>query len=128
MLVEQDAAAPSRSNTATSARESRIGVTGVMVEAFNIIQDRISRARLAGDPPDMTLQPKLGHVGLTDFHRAVQAKPDEAVVFSWITWPDKATRDQAWSKSMEDDRMKNMQMPFDGKRMIYGGFAPIYEG
>ncbi len=51
-------------------REARIGITGVMVEAFNIIQDRIARARLAGDPPDLALQPKLGHVGLTDFHRA----------------------------------------------------------
>lgn len=53
-----------------SERESRLGITGVMVEAFNIIQDRISRARLAGDPPDLSLQPKLGHVGLTEFHRA----------------------------------------------------------
>jgi NTE family protein len=44
-----------------------------MVEAFNIIQDRISRARLAGDPPDMSLQPKLGHVGLSEFHRADEA-------------------------------------------------------
>jgi NTE family protein len=52
------------------ARESRLGITGVMVEAFNIIQDRISRARLAGDPPDLSLQPKLGHIGLTEFHRA----------------------------------------------------------
>lgn len=51
-------------------RESRLGITGVMVEAFNIIQDRISRARLAGDPPDISLQPKLGHIGLTEFHRA----------------------------------------------------------
>ena len=54
-------------------RESRIGITGVMVEAFNIIQDRISRARLAGDPPDLSLQPKLGHIGLTEFHRADEA-------------------------------------------------------
>ena len=54
----------------SSERESRLGITGVMVEAFNIIQDRISRARLAGDPPDLSLQPKLGHVGLTEFHRA----------------------------------------------------------
>ncbi|MFN4274219.1 MAG: patatin-like phospholipase family protein [Aliihoeflea sp.] len=54
-------------------REARIGITGVMVEAFNIIQDRISRARLAGDPPDLALQPKLGHIGLTDFHRAEEA-------------------------------------------------------
>ncbi|MGB6118290.1 MAG: patatin family protein [Mesorhizobium sp.] len=51
-------------------RESRIGITGVMVEAFNIIQDRISRARLAGDPPDLSLQPRLSHIGLTEFHRA----------------------------------------------------------
>jgi NTE family protein len=54
-------------------RESRIGITGVMVEAFNIIQDRISRARMAGDPPDLSLLPKLGHIGLTDFHRADEA-------------------------------------------------------
>jgi NTE family protein len=51
-------------------REAKLGITGVMVEAFNIIQDRISRARLAGDPPDLSLQPKLGHIGLTEFHRA----------------------------------------------------------
>ncbi|PAP93364.1 patatin family protein [Mesorhizobium wenxiniae] len=53
--------------------QTRLGITGVMVEAFNIIQDRISRARLAGDPPDMSLQPKLSHIGLTEFHRADEA-------------------------------------------------------
>jgi NTE family protein len=57
----------------TDEREARIGITGVMVEAFNIIQDRISRARLAGDPPDLALQPKLGHIGLSEFHRADEA-------------------------------------------------------
>jgi NTE family protein len=51
-------------------RESKLGVLTVMVEAFNIIQDRITRARLAGDPPDISLQPKLGHIGLSEFHRA----------------------------------------------------------
>ena len=56
-----------------SERESRLGITGVMVEAFNIIQDRISRARMAGDPPDIALLPKLGHIGLTEFHRADEA-------------------------------------------------------
>jgi NTE family protein len=71
LTVEQDAPAPGRHNADT--REARIGITGVMVEAFNIIQDRISRARLAGDPPDMSLQPKLGHIGLTEFHRADEA-------------------------------------------------------
>ena len=65
----------------------------------------------------------------TDFQRAVQAKPDETVVFSWIEWPDKATRDAGMQKMMKDPRM-NMAaelMPFDGKRMIFGGFAPVIE-
>lgn len=54
-------------------KEMRLGITGVMVEAFNIIQDRITRARLAGDPPDLSLQPKLSHIGLSEFHRADEA-------------------------------------------------------
>ena len=66
----------------------------------------------------------------TDFHMAVKAKEDEAVLFSFIEWPDKATRDAAMSKMddmMEDPRMdpKKNPMPFDGKRMIYGGFMPV---
>lgn len=68
---------------------------------------------------------------LTDFRKAVQAKHDETVVFSWIEWPDKATRDAAMGRMGElmksDDRLnpdKN-PMPFDGMRMIFGGFAPV---
>jgi uncharacterized protein YbaA (DUF1428 family) len=67
----------------------------------------------------------------TDFRRAVQAGEDEVVVFSWIEWPDKATRDAGMSRMSElmktDDRMNPEMnpMPFDGKRLIYGGFAPI---
>ena len=63
----------------------------------------------------------------TDFYKAVKAKDDEAVLFSWVEWPDKPTRDQAMSKVMADPRMKpeNNPMPFDGKRLIYGGFEPI---
>jgi uncharacterized protein YbaA (DUF1428 family) len=66
---------------------------------------------------------------LTDFRRAVQAKEDETVVFSWVEWPDKATRDAAVEKMMKDPRMnpETNPMPFDGKRMIFGGFAPILE-
>ena len=63
----------------------------------------------------------------TDFKRAVQATPEETIVFSWITWPDKKTRDAGWDKMMKDDRMMKMEMPFDGKRMIYGGFAQVFE-
>lgn len=70
---------------------------------------------------------------LTDFRRAVQATADEVVVFSWIEWPNKAVRDAGMGK-MESlmtsdprfDPAKN-PMPFDGKRMIYGGFAPVVE-
>lgn len=73
LVAERDAPAPRTSPPQHSERDSRLGITGVMVEAFNIIQDRISRARLAGDPPDLSLQPKLGHIGLTEFHRAEES-------------------------------------------------------
>lgn len=52
---------------------TKLGMTAVMVQAFNIIQDRISRARLAGDPPDLQLHPKLSDIGLSEFHRAGEA-------------------------------------------------------
>ncbi|MEL7150978.1 MAG: DUF1428 domain-containing protein [Pseudomonadota bacterium] len=61
---------------------------------------------------------------VTDFRRAVELKEDETVVFSWTIWPDKATRDAAWAKMMEDDTPPDT-MPFDGKRMIFGGFEPL---
>ena len=65
----------------------------------------------------------------TDFRRAVKATEDETVVFSWIEWPDKATRDAAMQKMMADPRMDQATnpMPFDGARMIYGGFQPVVE-
>ncbi len=64
---------------------------------------------------------------LTDFRKAVQATGDETVVFSWIEWPDKATRDAGMAKVMSDPRMDPAinPMPFDGKRMIFGGFVPV---
>ena len=66
---------------------------------------------------------------LTDFRRAVQATAEESVVFSWVEWPDKATRDEGMKKMMEDPRMdpSSNPMPFDGKRMIFGGFAPVVD-
>jgi uncharacterized protein YbaA (DUF1428 family) len=74
---------------------------------------------------------KAGKV--TDFRRAVDAKDEESVAFSWVEWPDKATRDAAMSK-MEDlmktdprwDPAKN-PMPFDAQRMIYGGFEAVVD-
>lgn len=70
------------------------------------------------------------HGQQTDFYRAVAATEDETIVFSWVEWPDKATRDAAMSRMdelMKDPRMnpETNPMPFDGKRLIYGGFAPV---
>jgi uncharacterized protein YbaA (DUF1428 family) len=64
----------------------------------------------------------------TDFRRAVKAEANEDVLFSWIEWPSKQVRDAGMKKMMEDPRMKAMSdMPFDGKRMIMGGFSPILD-
>lgn len=63
---------------------------------------------------------------VTDFRKAVKAEEGEVVVFSWIEWPSKEVRDAGMKKMMEDPEMK-MDMPMDGKRMIYGGFAPILD-
>ena len=68
---------------------------------------------------------------LTDFRKAVQAKDEETVVFSWIEWPNKAMRDAAMGRMNElmksDDRVnpEKNPMPFEGKRMIFGGFSPV---
>jgi uncharacterized protein YbaA (DUF1428 family) len=64
---------------------------------------------------------------LTSFSMAVQRKPEEVVVFSWITWPSKEVRNSGMEKAMQDPRMNHdpNQMPFDGKRMIFGGFTVL---
>jgi uncharacterized protein YbaA (DUF1428 family) len=78
----------------------------------------------ADDVPDGTL---------TDFRKAVQATEDEDVIFSWIEWPDKETRDKAYAVMMDPDNkdprmdMEKNPMPFDGKRMIWGGFRPVVD-
>ena len=66
---------------------------------------------------------------LTSFTLAVKREPSESVVFSWITWPSRAARDEAWKKIMADPRMQPdaMTPPFDGKRLIYGGFEVLLE-
>jgi len=66
---------------------------------------------------------------LTSFPRAVQATDDEVVIFSWVTYTDRAHRDAVMAKVMADERLKSdmNNMPFDGKRMIFGGFEAFLE-
>ena len=66
---------------------------------------------------------------VTSFPMAVQRKDDETVVFSWIIWPSRDVRKAAWEKVMADPRMRDdtNPMPFDAKRMIFGGFETIVE-
>ncbi|MDF5446907.1 DUF1428 domain-containing protein, partial [Vibrio parahaemolyticus] len=66
---------------------------------------------------------------ITSFPMAVNAESNETVVFSWVVWPSKEVRDSGWQRIMADPRMSpdNNPMPFDGKRLIYGGFDVILE-
>lgn len=66
---------------------------------------------------------------ITSFPMAVKCQPDETVVFSWIVWPSREVRNQGMEKVMADPRLQpeNNPMPFDGKRLIYGGFEMIVD-
>ncbi|MEO8117764.1 MAG: DUF1428 domain-containing protein, partial [Rhodoferax sp.] len=66
---------------------------------------------------------------VTSFPMAVKCQSDETVVFSWITWPSRVVRDEGWKKVMADPRMAPgvNPMPFDGKRLIYGGFQVLLQ-
>lgn len=66
---------------------------------------------------------------INSMQTAVLRKADETVVFSWVAWPSKEVRDSAWEKVIADPRLQpeNNPMPFDGKRMILGGFETIVE-
>jgi uncharacterized protein YbaA (DUF1428 family) len=64
---------------------------------------------------------------VTDFKRAVAAQGGENVVFSWVEWPSKEARDKGNAAMMDDPEMKDMDMPFDGKRMVFGGFAVMID-
>ena len=64
---------------------------------------------------------------VTSFPMAVKCEPDETVVFSWITWPSKKVADAGMQKAMSDERMAAGAMPFDTKRMIFGGFEMVVD-
>lgn len=64
---------------------------------------------------------------LTSFPKAVQRGADETVVFGWVVWPSKETRQAGMAMAEKDERLANSDMPFDGKRMVMGGFRVISE-
>ena len=65
---------------------------------------------------------------VTDYQRAVKAEPGEGIIYSWVEWPDKETRDKGWERMMSNpDMQPDGEMPFDGKRMFWGGFRPIVD-
>lgn len=64
---------------------------------------------------------------VTSFPMAVKREEGEVVVFSWVMWPDKATADACMASMETDERWQQMAMPFDGKRMIFGGFETVFE-
>ena len=72
---------------------------------------------------------EVPHGQWTDLHRAVQARPDETVVFAWIEWPSRAVRDEGMAKVSTDPRSRpdGDPIPFDRKRMVYGGFVPVVD-
>lgn len=75
-----------------------------------------------------TWEDDVPHGKLTDFHMAVKATGEEAVVFSWIEWPSREARDAGMKAFMDDPRLEEFtDMPFDGARMIFGGFAPLVD-
>jgi uncharacterized protein YbaA (DUF1428 family) len=73
------------------------------------------------------LSDDVPHGKVTDFYRAVAAKDDESIAFSWIVWPSKAARDAGMAKVMADERMKDQDMPFDMQRIIFGGFDVVLD-
>lgn len=64
---------------------------------------------------------------LNSLHTAVMREEGESIAFGWIIWESKEARDAGWEKAMADERMQSGEMPFDGKRMIFGGFDKIFE-
>jgi uncharacterized protein YbaA (DUF1428 family) len=63
----------------------------------------------------------------TDFRRAVEMAKNETVVFGWIEWPDKVTRDAAWGALMSDPRMAGTKPVWNGPTAIFGGFEPVFD-
>ena len=111
-------------------------VDGIVVPVPNAKRDEYARvaganAKIFREHGALRVVESLGddvpHGEVTDFYRSVKAEDGETVAFSFIEWPDKAHRDQAWQKIMQDDRMQHGGDLFDGKRMFWGGFDVVID-
>ena len=111
-------------------------IDGIVVPVPSSKRDEY--ARLAGENAKIfreygatrvieTLGDDVPHGKVTDFYRAVKAEEGETIAFSFIEWPDKSSRDQAWQKIMQEDRMKHGGDVYDGKRMFWGGFDVVVD-
>jgi len=102
----------------TSARDEYARLAGLNAKVFREYGATRVIETLGDDVP---------HGQVTDFYRAVKAEPGETIAFSFIEWPDKAARDEAWQKVMQDQRMQHGSGLFDGKRMFWGGFEVVID-
>lgn len=108
-----------------------LAVPKANIEAYKAMAERGCAVWLehGADSYVETIGDDVPYGELTSFPRAVQAKDDEIVVFAWVTYKDRATRDAVMKKVMEDPRLQQdmSTMPFDGKRMIFGGFETFID-
>ena len=122
LLVEDDPAHAELANRSLSS----VKVSVHCVETVASAKEWLARASADVVLADLRL-PDGSALELTSFPLAVQRKDDETVVFSWITWFSRAARDEGMKKAMADPRLQpgTHPMPFDGKRLIYGGFEVL---
>lgn len=106
-----------------------LAVPKASLEAYKAVAARAGRMWMAYGALSYVecLGEDVPYGDLTSFPRAVQATDDEVVIFSWITYRDRASRDEIMAKIMADESMKSEEMPFDGKRMIFGGFETFVD-
>jgi uncharacterized protein YbaA (DUF1428 family) len=99
-------------------------------DAYRDLADKMAKAFLKNGATRVleAFGDDVSHGEVTDYYRAVNAEDGEGIVFSFIEWPDKATRDAAWKAIMEDESNRPQgDMPFDGKRLFWGGFDVIID-
>lgn len=133
------AGASAGESATASATAGRTGYVDGFVVAVPVANRQAYQALAAGAAPVFveygarrvveTWASEVPHGRQTDFYRAVQAGPDETVVFAWIEWPSREVRDAAWIEVSRDARMQPdaARRIFDGKRMIWGGFRPLLD-